>query len=199
MSSSDVDMQVSIEMTPPVEAVPPPNSPFQEAVLDLERNRKLDTLVSALAGPANLVAKGPARRVLGGEWLGHPLHPALTDIPLGCWTASWFLDVLGGRSSRRASQRLIALGLLASLPTAASGLSDWSTIKEQPTRRVGAVHAALNSGALVVYFLSWRPRRRGRHGRGVMLGMMGGGVASVSGYLGGDLAFRSASEPASPS
>ena len=82
-------------------------------------------------------------------------------------------------------------------PTAASGLSDWSTIKEEPTRRVGAVHAALNSGALVVYFLSWRQRRRGHHGRGVVLGMMGAGLATASSYLGGDLAFRSASDPAS--
>jgi len=29
----------------------------------------------------------------GGRWLGHPLHPALSDLPIGLWTGALILDV----------------------------------------------------------------------------------------------------------
>ncbi|HEY3485242.1 MAG TPA: hypothetical protein VGK49_07650, partial [Ilumatobacteraceae bacterium] len=46
----------------------------------------------------NSVAGGRVRQVLGGEWLGHPLHPALTDLPIGFWTSAFVLDMIGGPS-----------------------------------------------------------------------------------------------------
>src|ERR671937_250290 len=46
---------------------------------------------------------GPAARRLknwlNGVWLGHPLHPALTDVPIGAWTVGLVLDVVGARHS----------------------------------------------------------------------------------------------------
>ena len=35
------------------------------------------------------------RNTLDGVWLGAPLHPALTDVPVGAWTAGWIHDVTG--------------------------------------------------------------------------------------------------------
>src|SRR3954470_16085064 len=90
--------------------------------------------VSALDGPAEAVAKwirgavprGPVKDTLSGTPLGHALHPFLTDFPIGTWTSATLLDLIGGRAARPAARRLVATGVLASLPTAASGLNDWA-------------------------------------------------------------------------
>jgi hypothetical protein len=34
------------------------------------------------------------RNFFHGTWFGHPLHPALTNVPLGTWTAATVLDLL---------------------------------------------------------------------------------------------------------
>ena len=157
----------------------------------LEERQQLDPAVDRLAAAAKPVAAGPARTVLSGQWLGHAFHPLLTDVPLGCWTSASLLDLLGGTSSRSASQRLVGLGILTSLPTAAAGLSDWAHI-DRRSQRVGVVHAGLNGAVLALYGASYVARRRGRHTRGVALGMAGGLVAIASGFLGGHLTLTAA-------
>ena len=138
---------------------------------------------------AKVVSRDPLKNLLSGTWMGHPLHPMLTDLPIGFWTSAWVLDVVGGKRSRPAAQRLIGLGILSAVPTAASGLSDWSdTIGDD--RRVGTAHALANSAALVLYSLSWLARREGRRKRGVLLGHLGAAAATAGGYLGGHLVFR---------
>src|SRR3989442_8734070 len=64
--------------------------------------------VARKAGNSGLPA-GPGRDALNGGWLGHPLHPVLTDVALGFWTGALVLDVLGGKKGRKAADRLIAL------------------------------------------------------------------------------------------
>jgi len=56
-------------------------------------------------------------------------------------------------------------------------------------RRIGAVHAVANTAALLLYVGSLRARRRGRHGRGVALGLMGVGALAAGGHLGGHLSY----------
>ena len=80
--------------------------------------------------------------LLSGTWLGHPLHPVLTDVVLGAWTSSFLLDLIPGRSTRTASDRLVDVGILAAVPTALAGLSDWADVWGR-ARRVGLVHAVL--------------------------------------------------------
>jgi hypothetical protein len=36
------------------------------------------------------------RNLLSGTDLGHPLHPMLTDLPIGAWVMSALLDAAGG-------------------------------------------------------------------------------------------------------
>ncbi len=129
-----------------------------------------------------------SRSLLNGEWLGHPLHPLLTDLPIGFWTSAWVLDLVGGQKTRPAAELLVALGVLSALPTAASGAADWSGL-QGPGRRSGLVHAVANATATTLYAMSFVARRRGRHGRGVMLGMAGAAAATVGGYLGGHLTY----------
>lgn len=156
----------------------------------LARIEAIDRVAKPVAAKVSeVVGHGGLKDLLSGTWLGHPLHPVLTDLPIGFWTSSFVLDLVGGPSSRRASKRLLGLGIVSALPTAAAGLSDWSdTLGEE--RRLGAAHAVGNGAALVLYGWSWRARREGSWGKGVALGFLGAGAATVGGYLGGHLVSR---------
>src|SRR5690349_13463496 len=157
---------------------------------------------TSLDGPAEAVAgfirgivpRGPVKDTLSGTQLGHALHPLLTDLPIGTWTSAAVLDLVGGRAARPAAERLIATGLLAAVPTAASGLNDWAdtTPASDSVRRVGAVHAVANVTALALYAASLAARRGGHHGRGVALGLAGVGALSFGGHLGGHLSYAQA-------
>ena len=155
----------------------------------LEQDPRLDGLASLLGRATPLVESGRRAELLRGDWLGHALHPLMTDLPLGSWIGAGLLDVVGGTRSRTAAQRLVGLGLLFTPLTALSGLADWSATKDEKIGRVGAVHAAANTAVAVAYLGSWRARRAGHHGLGVALGMAGGVLAWGSGYLGGHLSF----------
>ncbi len=164
-----------------------PGATLAEAVEDDDR---LDDFVDYMSGRASFLTEGPTRRtVLLGHWLGHALHPLLTDLPIGFWTSSWVLDILPVSGARRASQRLVGLGLLAAVPTAATGWAEWSQTSEQGVRRVGVAHAAANAVALGLYTGSWLARRRGRHGVGILMGHLAAGAASAGGFLGAHLAI----------
>ncbi|MEA2270038.1 MAG: hypothetical protein QOC64_2648 [Solirubrobacteraceae bacterium] len=138
------------------------------------------------------VGPGTLKDVLSGTWMGHSLHPILTDVVIGCWVSASLLDVFGGEESDKAAQRLIAVGIAAYPATSVTGLSDWadSEAVDDDVRRVGLVHAAVNAVALGFYAASLASRRQGRRGRGIALAMAGAGVMTVGGHLGGHLAFR---------
>ena len=129
------------------------------------------------------------RDALHGLWLGHPLHPMLTDVPIGAWTSAAVLDLLPGTG--HASTTLIATGCAASLPTALTGWADWSQL-HPPQQRVGLVHAASNLVGLGLFTASLGSRLRGRTVRGKALSFAGLGAVMAGGYLGGHLVFRQA-------
>jgi nitrite reductase/ring-hydroxylating ferredoxin subunit/uncharacterized membrane protein len=144
-----------------------------------------------IAGPtsrwvAGLLENPTLKDALSGTWLGHPVHPMLTDLPIGFWTSAFVLDFLGGKSSRRAAQRLVGLGILSAVPTAVTGAADWSDTDTRD-KRVGVVHGVLNTAALLAFASSWRARHQGRHLRGVAFGLLGGTLATAGAYLGGHL------------
>lgn len=160
----------------------------------LEADERLD----ALAGPLRELTAalpGDATRALRGEAVGHPLHPMLTDLPIGFWTSAFVLDLLPIRRTRGVATVLVGLGLVSAVPTAAAGLADWSGLS-RAKQRVGVVHAASNLVASGLYGLSFLARVRGRQLRGVALGMAGAAAATAGGYLGGHLAYGT--EPAPP-
>lgn len=153
----------------------------------LERAEALDRPVRALGGVASALPTD-AQALLRGEWLGHPLHPALTDLPIGFWTSAWALDIVGGRRCAAASTVLVGLGVASALPTAAAGLTDFVDMPREK-QRVGVVHAVCNLAATAAYTASFVARCRGRRGRGIAWGFLGAGVATLGGYLGGHLVF----------
>ncbi|NEE02325.1 DUF2231 domain-containing protein [Phytoactinopolyspora halotolerans] len=154
----------------------------------LERTRVIDRVQEPVHRLAQRLVAEPRNRTMlhGTGWLGHAAHPLLTDLPLGAWTSSTVLDLIGGRRCRPASRRLIAFGVLTAVPTALTGVAEWAETSDRD-RRVGFVHALGNSAALGLYAASWSARRRDRHAAGVLLSLAGGVVASGAGYLGGHL------------
>jgi nitrite reductase/ring-hydroxylating ferredoxin subunit/uncharacterized membrane protein len=172
---------------------PRPSEPRVHTLLErLESARVLDGPTEKLAKAVrSSVPPGAVKDALSGKPLGHALHPLLTDVVIGSWTSATVLDLVGGSKARPAAERLIGVGILAALPTVASGATDWAdtTVKSPPVRRLGAVHAALNAGALALYGASLAARRSGRQARGALLGLAGAGVLGASGHLGGHLSY----------
>jgi nitrite reductase/ring-hydroxylating ferredoxin subunit/uncharacterized membrane protein len=156
--------------------------------------------IAALDAPGSFIAKqirgimpsgGGIKDIFSGVALGHALHPLMTDLPIGAWTSATMLDLVGGKASRPAAQKLVGIGLAAAAPTAWTGWTDWADTEpgNDPVRRLGLVHAAANGTAALFYGLSLAARRRGAHSAGVMFGLAGAGAMGAGGWLGGDLVF----------
>ncbi|PJI91121.1 DUF2231 domain-containing protein [Luteimicrobium subarcticum] len=159
---------------------------LDDAVARLEDSEQLDALTRLFDRVAATIPHGAVDDLLRGKPLGHALHPSLTDLPIGFWTSATVLDLVGGERSRHAARLLVGLGLLSAAPTALAGFADWRRTGTA-ARRVGAVHAVANEVAVSCYALSWLARGRGRHGLGVLTGLVGATAASVGGLLGGHL------------
>ena len=155
----------------------------------VERDERLDPAVAALRPVADaLVASPQARSVLLGRQLGHAVHPLLTDAPIGAWMSALVLDLAGGAGAEDAARKLVGVGILSAVPTALTGVAEWSHT-EQRDARVGVVHAASNGVALALWTASYVARRRGRRRAGIALGLAGGLATGVGGFFGSHLAI----------
>jgi len=156
--------------------------------------RTLSDWLTAVLGPVrerhqdNLVVE----LLHGGRWVGHPLHPALSDLPIGLWAGVMVLDATDrGPASRRgidAAGMLSAAGILAAGATALTGLTDW-TVSNDQDRRVGLFHGLLNTAALGLQGASLGMRMAGHRGTARALGAASLGATAAAGYLGGHLVF----------
>jgi uncharacterized membrane protein len=156
----------------------------------LDDAEELDEAVDLVESKVSGLVPDDVLDLLRGEsWLGHRLHPLLTDVTIGAFGSALLLDVFGGRGSGKAAQRLIALGILSSVPTAAAGVADWLDGNRQ-VKRTGLVHAAINDAALLLFVRSWSRRRRGRRLRGVAYSLVGATALGVGGYLGAHLTYK---------
>ncbi|MCC5576607.1 Rieske 2Fe-2S domain-containing protein [Microtetraspora sp. AC03309] len=135
------------------------------------------------------IGPGPVRDTLHGVPIGHPLHPSLATIGIGCWVAAAVLDWT--RADGRAARVLLATGIGTALPTAAAGLTDWSTLHREQ-QRVGFVHALTNATATGLYTASLLLRMAGKERAGRFFSFAGLGAVLGGAYLGGHLAYRQA-------
>jgi nitrite reductase/ring-hydroxylating ferredoxin subunit/uncharacterized membrane protein len=172
-------------------ATEPPPAPHA-AIEAISRLNALDAPARTVAKSVrNAVPAGTVKDALSGAWLGHPFHPLLTDLPIGAWVSAVLLDWLGGEKSTPAADRLIALGLAFSLPTVATGATEWADSEpaSDSVRRVGLIHASANAGAATLFGASLAARRGGARGKGKLLALAGAGLLAASGHLGGHLSF----------
>jgi nitrite reductase/ring-hydroxylating ferredoxin subunit/uncharacterized membrane protein len=131
------------------------------------------------------------RDLLHGTFFGHPLHPPLTDIPIGAWSVAAACDVLGVfgvAGYRDAAGIAIAVGAAGAVGAAVAGLADWSDTVDEP-QRLGMLHGILNGAALTTYVVSLIARRRGAIRFGIFSGFTGYGLMSLAAYLGAELSF----------
>ncbi|MGD1173819.1 Rieske 2Fe-2S domain-containing protein [Mycobacterium seoulense] len=144
-------------------------------------------------------ARNTVTNALHGVWLGHPVHPPLASLTSGALGTTVALDVLSLLPGRPATEvrdaskfaaRALGVGILAGIGSAVTGVTDWQHTHESD-RRVGAVHGLVNLAATALYAQSWWDRRRGRHGRGIVLTALGYGITVAGSYLGGALVFES--------
>ena len=162
---------------------------LQQLTERIEHARSLDSVIGfAKKNVGPLTQKPVVKDVLSGNFMGHPLHPLMTDLPIGVWSMSALLDVLGGEELKDASTILVGVGVLTAAPTAVTGLHDWQ-ITTGVASRVGFVHAAVMDVTVLMYAGSLVARLTGRHTMGKLLGLTGMGVMSVGGFLGGHLTY----------
>jgi len=128
----------------------------------------------------------------GGRWVGHPLHPALSDLPVGLWTGATLLDFTDHRPAAEArvdaAGILSAAGIVGACGAALTGLSDWTVSNEQD-RRVGLFHGLLNTVALGLQCASLGTRMAGHQSTARALGVASLTVTGAAAYIGGHLVF----------
>lgn len=133
-----------------------------------------------------------AKNLMHGVWLGHPLHPVFTDLPLGAWTTGLVLDTVGAMNRdpamERAADVAIAVGLTGAAAAAITGLTDWSETSGH-SRRTGLVHGLLNIAATTLYATALVLRKRGARASGQSFGLAGYGLAIGAAWFGGDLVY----------
>ncbi len=173
----------------------PEISSTERPVDALTREAVLARAAAVLQPPLRKWLENPRRRalrdVLHGTFLGHPLHPLLTDVPVGAWTVTAVCDVLellGWGEPRDASGIALTVGVAGAVGAAVTGLADWSDTKDEP-QRLGILHAALNGSALACYLLSLAARRAGARPFGIALAFAGYAILAGAAYLGGELSL----------
>jgi uncharacterized membrane protein len=172
----------------------------KEKLLDrLERQHWLQPVEDTVqSGTREVFASGgeTGRRVqqfLHGKWLGHPLHAAITDIPVGAWSAAVTFDAIetitGTTRLQSAADAAIAVGLAGGVGAAATGLTDWHVTSGE-ARRAGFIHGVTNITAFTLFATSLAARKRGARGLGRLLSAAGFALALGGAWLGGHLVYH---------
>src|SRR5947209_13003182 len=170
---------------------PSPPQPFSERLSD-----SLQQIIQAVVGSH----RKPPRRLrslLNGTWLGHPLHPVITDIPITAWMLTALFDIIWLISPAHNTWAAygafvtVIVGLLGALGAIVTGLTDWSDTYGSE-RRVGLNHALYNALATILYLVSFVLRLLNGPADSMVAAILGFvGLASViyAAYLGGEMVF----------
>ena len=148
--------------------------------------------VGACYGALGTPGKALKDLMHGTKVLGHPLHPAVTDVPIGAWTvgvvADW-LFVATGRIPPVAGDLALAVGLAAGILAALSGLTDHHETVDFE-RRNATLHGLGMSVVLAVDVVSLVMRRSPEmRVSAIVLSSIAYLVALAAAYVGGHLTF----------
>jgi nitrite reductase/ring-hydroxylating ferredoxin subunit/uncharacterized membrane protein len=162
------------------------SSPFERIFGTLESIHGVDGVGDAIAGALTpLTNRAALMDLLHGRWLGHALHPVLSDLPIGLWGSAVILDVIG---DERGATALTAGGCAAAVATVATGAADWSVTVGRD-RRLGLIHGLVNAAALLFELGALTARMLGRRRIGQLLSIAGVGTVAGTAFLGGELVF----------
>lgn len=151
------------------------------------------------ATPAPLERAKRPRSVLAGPY-GHPFHPILVTVPIGAWVASLVFDLMAAFGDdpevfARGAYWLIVIGSVGAVLAAVVGLLDLTVIpRGTKAFRTGLTHMALNTAVLVLFVVNVVLRgsqgNDDASGAGIALSVVALALLSVSGFLGGHLAYK---------
>ena len=130
--------------------------------------------------------------------LGHPVHQMLIVFPLGLLAMAVIFDLLTiGLSQGYWSEIaywMIAAGVITGLLAAPFGFIDWLAIPAATrAKRIGALHGVGNVIVVLLYASSWLARSNSPSQPDILayvLSFAGGGLALITGWLGGELVDR---------
>ena len=133
------------------------------------------------------------RNILDGTPLELPVHPAITDVPMGSWTATFVFDALdvvsGSKPMRNAADATLTLGILGGFAAAATGLSDWRYLSGG-ARKMGVAHGLLNVAGLTLSTASLALRAGGNRNAGRLAFLVGFSLTGTAAHLGGELSYE---------
>ena len=171
-----------------------------QAIIDRQKwlddiSDKLQPLINDTFSSGGEVGK-IAKDFLNGVWLGHPLHPVITDVPVGAWTMTQLLDLISlmrgdDPGLDAAADITLGAGIVAALGAAVTGLADWSDVGGSH-RRMGLAHALINVGGLTLNVASLALRRGGKKNRGLARSLSAGGYLfnAAAAYVAGELVYN---------
>ena len=161
-------------------------SPFARLFTKLEDIPGLESLSNGIAGALAPVTRHRVLMdALHGRWIGHAIHPALSDLPIGLWSGASLLDLL---DDERGATIMTAAGCVSAVATAATGTADWSVTAGRD-RRLALVHGLANSVALGIQVGALTARIRGHRRLGRLLSGTGLCVGMATAFVGGELVF----------
>lgn len=138
----------------------------------------------------------PGKRLqdfLNGSWLGHPLHPLLTDVVVGGFTMLVVFDLwslIFGADFGDASLVILGVSILAGLGTIISGLTDFKDTATGDERNVTTLHGYTNVLAIVVYIVAFFIRLGDGQATGQVLSVIGYLIISTGAFIGGHVVFK---------
>lgn len=129
---------------------------------------------------------------------GHPVHPMVIAFPFGLLATAVVFDVVFLVSDNpmwtQAAFYMIGAGVITGLVAAVPGTIDWLAIpRGTRAKRIGLFHGVGNVIVVLLFALSWYMRRDNPAApptEAVVAGLLGAGLAIVTGWLGGELVDR---------
>ena len=138
----------------------------------------------------------PLKLLANGTLIEHPLHPVVTDVPVGSWTVAILLMlvtlIFGVQNLGLATGFAIGLGVLAGLAAIVTGLLDWMDV-DPPELAVGITHGIINIVATIIFAIAFYLLYSGNweiNLTNTLLAVVGYLTVTVGAFIGGSLVFR---------
>ena len=128
--------------------------------------------------------------------MGHSAHQILIVFPLGLLATAVIFDLItlavGGTMPPLVAYWMIAAGVIGGLIAAPFGWIDWFAIPAGTrAKSVGLAHGVTNVVVLALFAISWLLRTgEAPTVPALVLSFVGGGLAMIGGWLGGELVSR---------